>query len=125
MFHSFNVSFAVGLDNFDNVLKTYCLAKAELGEILSSCEMIDRLSLEVCTKYLRLQNPLTSGGDGHNFYVLIETAGSQLAHDEEKLNSFVEKAMNEGIIADGTLSSEPSKMQVSISVLKFRVILEQ
>ncbi|XP_033210256.1 D-2-hydroxyglutarate dehydrogenase, mitochondrial [Belonocnema kinseyi] len=105
-----NVAF-LGLDSFDSVLKTYCSAKANLGEILSSCEMIDKLSLEVCTKYLHLQNPITSGGDGHNFYMLIETAGSHLAHDEEKLNAFVEKAMNEGIIADGTLSSEPSKMQ--------------
>ena len=119
MFHSLKVFFAIGLDNFDNVLKTYCLAKAELGEILSSCEMIDRLSLEVCTKYLRLQNPLTTEGNGHNFYVLIETAGSQLAHDEEKLSVFVEKAMSEGIISDGTLSSEPSKMKVNISFLKF------
>lgn len=105
-----NVAF-LGLENFDSVLKTYCLAKAELGEILSSCEMIDRLSLEVCTKYLRLQNPLASNGDGHNFYMLIETAGSQLAHDQEKLTNFVEKAMNQEIITDGTMSSEPSKMK--------------
>ena len=80
--------------------------------------MIDRLSLEVCTKFLRLQNPLTSREDGHNFYMLIETAGSQLAHDEEKLNAFLEKAMYKEIIDDGTLSSEPSKMKVSINFFK-------
>lgn len=36
-----------GLDSYDAVLKTFLAAKKDLGEILSSCEMIDNASLQV------------------------------------------------------------------------------
>lgn len=39
-------SFRVGLDNYDAVMKTFLAAKRDLGEILSSCEMIDQFALE-------------------------------------------------------------------------------
>lgn len=39
-----------GLSDFDSVLRTFVAAKRELGEILSSCEMIDALSLECSVK---------------------------------------------------------------------------
>lgn len=96
------------MSSFDKVLKTYHLAKRELGEILSSCEMMDRLSIDVSINNLGMKNPLTS----HEFYMLIETSGSHLAHDEEKLSSFVEKAMNNDIIEDGTLTNETAKVNV-------------
>lgn len=38
-------SFHSGLDSYEAVKKTFLAAKRDLGEILSSCEMIDRLSL--------------------------------------------------------------------------------
>lgn len=98
--------------SFDKVLKTYHLAKRELGEILSSCEMMDRLSMDVSINNLGMKNPLTSYENGHEFYMLIETSGSHLAHDEEKLSSFVEKAMNNDIIEDGTLTNETAKINV-------------
>jgi len=59
-----------------------------------------------------MKNPLTSREDGHDFYVIIETSGSHLAHDEEKLSSFVEKAINDDIIEDGTLTNEITKVNV-------------
>lgn len=98
--------------SFDKVLKTYHLAKRQLGEILSSCEMMDRLSLDVSIKNLGMKNPLTSREEGHEFYMLIETSGSHLAHDEEKLSSFVEKAINNDFIEDGTLTNETTKLNV-------------
>ncbi|OAD59077.1 D-2-hydroxyglutarate dehydrogenase, mitochondrial [Eufriesea mexicana] len=103
-----NVAF-LGLDNFDKVLETFHLAKKELGEILSSFEMMDKLSLDVSTEILGLKNPLTSNTSGHNFYVLMETSGSNVNHDEEKLNSFVEKAFANEFIEDGTMTSDPAK----------------
>lgn len=36
----------IGLDSFDKVLKTFLLAKRDLGEILSGCEMMDSGSLD-------------------------------------------------------------------------------
>ena len=106
---SINVAF-LGLNSFDKVLKTYDLAKRELGEILSSCEMMDKLSLDV-TIAAGLKSPLTSKIDGHEFYVLLETSGSNAAHDEEKLASFVETALVEEVIEDGTLTSDPAKVK--------------
>jgi len=103
----------VGLTSFDKVLKAYHLAKYELGEILSSCEMMDRLSLDVSIKHLGMKNPLTSE-NGHEFYMLIETSGINLIHDEEKLSAFVEKAINDCIIEDGTLTNETTKLNVCI-----------
>lgn len=104
-----NVAF-LGLSDFDNVLKTFELAKRELGEILSSFEMMDRISLNVSTENLGLRNPL-SGAQAHNFYVLVETSGSHADHDEEKLACFVEKALENQVVEDGTLASEPGKVK--------------
>lgn len=115
-----NVAF-LGLNSFDNVLKTYHLAKKELAEILSSCEMMDRLSLEVSTRNLGLQNPLaTSDGRDHDFYVLIETSGSHMTHDEEKLSAFVEKVMNDNIVQDGTLTTDMTRIK-NIWALRERI----
>lgn len=49
-----NLAF-VGLENFENVREAYLLAKRELGEILSSIEMIDELSLEASLKMCNLR----------------------------------------------------------------------
>lgn len=98
--------------SFDKVLKTHQLAKRQLGEILSSCEMMDRLSLDVSINNLGMKNPLTNRKDGHEFYMVIETSGSHQDHDEEKLSSFVENAINNDLIEDGTLTSETAKLNV-------------
>ncbi|XP_076244604.1 D-2-hydroxyglutaric acid dehydrogenase [Calliopsis andreniformis] len=105
-----NVAF-LGLSDFDKVLKAFRLAKNELGEILSSYEMMDRLSLDVSIGVFNMKSPLTSNPNGHEFYVLMETSGSNSSHDEEKLASFVEKALAEDIIEDGTLTSDPAKVK--------------
>ncbi|XP_076636354.1 D-2-hydroxyglutaric acid dehydrogenase isoform X2 [Colletes latitarsis] len=105
-----NIAF-LGLDSFDKVLKTLKLAKSELGEILSSFEMMDKKCFDLPIKVHDLKNPLTTKPDGHDFYVLLETSGSNMAHDEEKLASFVEKALAEGMIEDGTLTSDPAKVK--------------
>ncbi|KAG7199803.1 hypothetical protein KM043_000465 [Ampulex compressa] len=114
-----NVAF-LGLSSFDNVLKTYQLAKRELAEILSSCEMMDKLSLDVSIGNLGLKNPLTSKSEGHEFYVLIETSGSEMGHDEEKLAKFVERALAQNLIEDGTLTADPGKVK-SVWALRERI----
>ncbi len=50
---SVNLAF-LGLESYQSVMDTYLLAKRELGEILSSVEMIDEPSLEA-TKLCNLQ----------------------------------------------------------------------
>lgn len=102
-----NVAF-LGLDSFEKALQGLKLAKQELGEILSSYELMDELSMDVSVNLMGQKSPLSAN---HKFYVLIETAGSNMTHDEEKLNSFVEKAFADNIVQDGTLSAEPGKIQ--------------
>uniref|UniRef100_A0A1I8P1Z4 D-2-hydroxyglutarate dehydrogenase, mitochondrial n=1 Tax=Stomoxys calcitrans TaxID=35570 RepID=A0A1I8P1Z4_STOCA len=102
---SVNVAF-LGLNSFDAVLKTLKNAKRHLGEILSSCEMIDASSLAATTENFNLKSPI----EGFPFYMLIETSGSNVEHDMEKLNGFLQLVMEKGDVADGTYTSEPGKM---------------
>lgn len=43
--------------------------------------------------------------------MLIETSGSHQAHDEEKLNNFLQSSLDESLISDGVTTSEPGKMK--------------
>lgn len=51
--------------------------------------------------------------------MLIETSGSRLDHDEEKLNGFLEKTMENGLVLDGTVTNDSAKMRVSIWNIMF------
>ena len=95
----------LSLPDFDSVVKTFKESKTQLGEILSSCEFIDAGSMDCVTENLDLKCPL----DRNNFYMLIETSGSNAEHDEEKLNMFLERMMTTGAVEDGTVATAPSK----------------
>lgn len=43
--------------------------------------------------------------------MLIETSGSNQAHDEEKLNNFLHRAMDKSLVLDGVCTNEPGKMR--------------
>lgn len=101
--------------DFEHALETFRLARKMLSEILSSCELIDEDCLNPVVQTLGVRNPLSE----HPFYVLIEVSGSNAAHDEEKLNAFLESAMGEGVVSDGTVTNEPSRMQVNIYQLAY------
>ncbi|XP_058454629.1 D-2-hydroxyglutarate dehydrogenase, mitochondrial isoform X1 [Malaya genurostris] len=103
---SINVAF-LGLDSYESVKNTFLSAKRNLGEILSSCEMIDAASLESSTYHFNLQSPI----EKYPFYMLIETSGSNMEHDEDKLIKFLEKSMEDGLVLDGTVTKEPTKMR--------------
>jgi D-2-hydroxyglutarate dehydrogenase len=81
-------------------------AKQSLGEILSAVEFLDKESMNMATQYLPgVSNPLTQAGpdaaaqqqqqeggqeQGGPFYMVVETQGSNAAHDKEKLEGFLE-----------------------------------
>ena len=96
------------MQTFDDVLQTFKEAKRGLGEILSSCEMMDLLALDAATSSLKLQRPIGE----FPFYMLIETSGSNGTHDEEKLTDFLERSLASGVVCDGTVASEPSRIKV-------------
>ncbi|CAK1604076.1 unnamed protein product [Parnassius mnemosyne] len=96
-----------GVEKFEDILRLYANAKSSLGEILSAFEMADNDSISSTAKNLKLPNPISD----YPFYVLLETHGSDEAHDSEKLTRFLEKEMESGLILDGTVTSDPAKMQ--------------
>lgn len=83
----------------------------KLGEILSAFEFLDADAIAVARDNLKLSIPID---DSFPFYVLIESSGSDGTHDEEKMNGFLEDMMNRGYVIDGTVASEPAKIQVCI-----------
>jgi len=106
----------LGVENFDNVLETMCQAKRGLGEILSSCELIDQSALDCVSSQLKLQAPVNN----YPFYVLLETAGSNATHDTEKLNSLLEQLLQKGLIADGVVAVDSAHV-MKIWALRERI----
>lgn len=94
-------------------METFKLARKELGEILSSFELIDALSLDIVTGYYNLKSPVAD----YPFYILVETQGSNPVHDEDKMTKFLKKALENKIVEDGTVTNEDSKMKVTISII--------
>ncbi|XP_019329118.1 PREDICTED: D-2-hydroxyglutarate dehydrogenase, mitochondrial isoform X2 [Aptenodytes forsteri] len=101
-----NLAF-LGCQSFTKVLETFTTCRAMLGEILSAYEFMDEKCMELVERHLKLSSPVA----GSPFYVLIETSGSNSTHDEEKLNNFLEQAMNSGLVTDGTVATDDKKIK--------------
>ncbi|XP_069474228.1 D-2-hydroxyglutarate dehydrogenase, mitochondrial isoform X1 [Ambystoma mexicanum] len=97
----------MGCQSFACVLETFSLSKSELGEILSAFEFFDSDCMKLVQEHLQLHNPIT----GSPFYLLIETSGSNTAHDEEKLNHFLEKVLALRLVTDGTVATNDKKIK--------------
>ncbi|KAL7879580.1 hypothetical protein SRHO_G00018340 [Serrasalmus rhombeus] len=103
---SVNVAF-LGCSSFQNLLETFQACRGMLGEILSAFEFLDASCMNLLEKHLKLTNPITESP----FYIVIETAGSNAAHDEEKLHNFLEKVMTSSLVTDGTVATEEAKIK--------------
>lgn len=101
-----NLAF-LGLKDYPSVLKTFKRAKKDLEEILSACEYIDNESITAGIENLQLKIPI----ERFPFYMMIETSGSNAEHDAEKVSQFLEQAMTEGLVQDGTTTSQPSHIK--------------
>ncbi|EMP28643.1 D-2-hydroxyglutarate dehydrogenase, partial [Chelonia mydas] len=104
---SVNLAF-LGCQSFSQVLGTFTTCKGMLGEILSAYEFMDDKCMKLVESHLKLSKPVT----GSPFYILIETSGSNSAHDEEKLNNFLEHVMASGLVTDGTVATEDKKIKI-------------
>ncbi|XP_071390243.1 D-2-hydroxyglutarate dehydrogenase, mitochondrial isoform X1 [Centroberyx affinis] len=101
-----NVVF-LGCETFEQLLQTFQLCRGMLGEILSAFEFLDRGCMSLLNTHLKLPNPITDCP----FYIVIETAGSNPTHDEEKLHNFLEEAMTSSMVTDGTVATEDTKIK--------------
>ncbi|RVX16569.1 D-2-hydroxyglutarate dehydrogenase, mitochondrial [Vitis vinifera] len=101
---SVNVAFLACKD-YLSCQKLLLEAKKKLGEILSAFEFIDNQSFNVVLNHLEgARNPLPPSM--HNFYVLIETTGSDESYDKEKLEAFLLHSMEGGLVSDGVLAQD-------------------
>jgi FAD/FMN-containing dehydrogenase len=104
----------LALPEFKNTLSALCMAKKELGEILSAFEFFDSTSFNLVLKHIpNIRNVLQ---DKSPFYVLLETAGSDPNHDSEKLTNLLEKLMEENIVSDGSLAQDESQASLMWSI---------
>ena len=65
-------------------MQVFVRARQKLGEILSAFEFFDQQALDLTLKHLEgVRNPLPDTQTP--FYLVVETSGSNEAHDSEKL----------------------------------------
>ncbi|KHN74246.1 D-2-hydroxyglutarate dehydrogenase, mitochondrial [Toxocara canis] len=88
----------LGVETYAGCCEILQLARRCLGEILSAFEFIDGSSMRCLEENKKMRNVLTSNPP---FNVLIETMGSNEAHDKEKMDTFIEEALSKGLAIDG------------------------
>jgi len=100
----------LGLDTFDQVQTAFKRSKEELSEILSAFEFWDQAAIGLVKQHLAVgaNDPLQST---YPFYVLIETSGSNKEHDDEKLGTYLEGLMAEGVVQDGVVAQDTTQSQ--------------
>ncbi|KAM6152205.1 D-2-hydroxyglutarate dehydrogenase, mitochondrial isoform 2-T2 [Erethizon dorsatum] len=101
-----NVAF-LGCPGFAEVLQVFSTCKGMLGEILSAFEFMDAECMQLARQHLHLTRPVRESP----FYILVETSGSNADHDVEKLDGFLEQALGSGLVTDGTVGTDQSKVQ--------------
>ncbi|KAK6634975.1 hypothetical protein RUM44_000224 [Polyplax serrata] len=98
----------LGLNSFQSVLEAFKHARTNLGEILSACEMMDATGFETTTRTFNMKNPLS---DKYQFYMLLETRSGLGENDVDKMNNFVANLIGTGVVTDGFVTDEPTKMK--------------
>lgn len=102
-----------GCQSFEACRTLLRSAKRGLGEILSAVEFVDRDAMDLTLGTLFPEaGPAPFGtstmpmSEPHNFYVVIETAGSNAAHDNEKLEGFLSTVTDAGTVQDGVVAAD-------------------
>ncbi|QLG74279.1 hypothetical protein HG535_0G01630 [Zygotorulaspora mrakii] len=105
---AFNVSF-LAVNSYEDVQKVFVKAKKELLEILSAFEFMDDKSQQLTKHHLAgVPHPFE---ESYPFYILIETSGSNKDHDDEKLEKFLESAMEDGLVVDGVVAQDETELR--------------
>jgi FAD/FMN-containing dehydrogenase len=99
---------------FSDVLETMAMAKRNLGETLAALEWMDSaiVTLVQCTHEHSIRElvPFLQDAEKRNttstHYLLVESHGSHPDHDREKMDLFLEMAMNSGTVSDGIHSQD-------------------
>ncbi|KAJ2160010.1 D-lactate ferricytochrome c oxidoreductase [Coemansia sp. RSA 552] len=103
---SVNVA-VLGVPSYKAVQQAFAAARQQCGEVLSAFEFWDASCMGAVLKHQSLQHPLS---DDYPFYVLVETSGSNQAHDDEKLTALLEDLMERGVVEDGALAQDATQI---------------
>lgn len=104
---STNVAF-LSCDDYISCQKLLLAARRSLGEIISAFEFMDRQCIDLAMTHLEgVHNPLPHSP--YKFYILIETTGSDESYDKAKLEAFLLRSMEDGLVADGVIAQDISQ----------------
>ncbi|KAG9451727.1 hypothetical protein H6P81_004631 [Aristolochia fimbriata] len=104
---STNVAFLACTD-FIYCQKLLQEARRTLGEVLSAFEFLDSHCMNMVLTHLDgVRNPLPPSVS--NFYVLIETTASDELYNKEKLEAFLMRSMEGGLISNGVVAQDLSQ----------------
>ncbi|PIA18921.1 hypothetical protein COEREDRAFT_37863 [Coemansia reversa NRRL 1564] len=97
----------LGVPSYENVQQAFKHARQRCGEILSAYEFWDSSCMRAVLHHQSLKSPLEAE---YPFYVLVETSGSEKAHDDEKLSALLEELLEQGIVEDGALAQDDTQI---------------
>ncbi|KAL7006437.1 D-lactate ferricytochrome c oxidoreductase [Cystobasidiomycetes sp. EMM_F5] len=99
--------------NWQRLQDVFVATRDKLGEVLSAFEFFDQEAYELVLSHTGQKAPLDNTGTQpgeNNFYILIETSGSNKDHDDEKLNALVEDLMEREVVVDGVVGQDETQM---------------
>ncbi|CAM0137888.1 D-2-hydroxyglutarate dehydrogenase, mitochondrial [Umbelopsis sp. WA50703] len=99
--------------SYEHVVQAYDYCKKRLSETISAFEVLDQDSIR-CVQNVDFQIPKGSAfpiGDHHNFYVVMETAGSIEEDETKRVNAFLQELLEQDIASDGAIASTPEKRE--------------
>ncbi|CAG8468071.1 9692_t:CDS:10 [Ambispora leptoticha] len=97
-----------GLNSFQQVQDMFIKSKEYLVEILSAFEFWDLESLNLLKRHSPKKFPIEGE---YQFYVLVETHGSNKEHDDKKLEKFFEDMLETKVIQDGVLAQDITQIK--------------
>ncbi len=71
-------------------------------------EFFDDDAMQCLSQNLKLKSPLETQSQ---FYVLIETHGSNPVHDSEKVNALLDSLANRELVQDGTIAQDAKQVR--------------
>ena len=98
----------VAVNSYEKVVKLLKYLESELSGSLSGFELIWNRTYKGMTESNELFKPLP---DNHNFYVFIESLGSNPIKDYELLELHIEKSLEKGIIEDAVMAKTEKELQ--------------
>ncbi|PVV05304.1 hypothetical protein BB560_000189 [Smittium megazygosporum] len=107
------------MNSYEKVLLTFKKAKEHLSEILSAFEYCDATSMNIT---LDTQNKHNTFKKKHNYYVFIETGGSNQQHDQEKITDLFEDLQGSNTIEEGIFAQDSAQITKLWEIREFMIL---